>query len=54
MVPAHAAQLAADPRWTVRAEPQGDDIALIVTAADPATIARIQTLGFYGLTVTCL
>ncbi|WMS45243.1 hypothetical protein RDV64_23205 (plasmid) [Acuticoccus sp. MNP-M23] len=49
MIPAHAAQLAADPRWTVRAEAQGDDIALIVTAADAATIAQIQALGFYGL-----
>ncbi|MFK7763034.1 MAG: hypothetical protein AB8B62_07215 [Roseobacter sp.] len=49
MVPAHAAQLARDDRWTVAASPSATGIELRVTSDDPAVVARIQGLGFFGL-----
>ncbi|MGB3407703.1 MAG: hypothetical protein WBA67_09425 [Jannaschia sp.] len=49
MVPAHAAQLRADTRWTVTAEEEGTSVVLTVTSDDPAVTARIRGLGFYGL-----
>ncbi|MGR3436232.1 MAG: hypothetical protein ACU0CO_15300 [Shimia sp.] len=49
MVPAHAAQLAADTSWTVVGEATSDGAILTVTSADPATVTRIQALGFFGL-----
>jgi hypothetical protein len=49
MVPAHAAQLAQDDRWTVAAIDAGNGIELRVTSDDPAVVARIRGLGFFGL-----
>lgn len=49
MVPAHAAQLAIDARWTVAVEDLGNGVKLTVTSDDPATVARIRGLGFFGL-----
>ncbi|NVO29006.1 hypothetical protein HJ526_16360 [Donghicola sp. C2-DW-16] len=49
MVPAHAAELAKDPRWSVRATERENGVELEVTSTDPATVARIQGLGFFGL-----
>ena len=49
MVPAHAAQLARDIRWTVVASEISDGIELRVTSDDPAVAARIKGLGFFGL-----
>ena len=42
MVPAHAAELARDARWTVRAEEDAQGVSLTVTSEDPAAVARIQ------------
>ena len=49
MVPAHAAQLARDNRWTVIASETSDGVELRVTSDDPAVVARIKGLGFFGL-----
>ena len=49
MVPAHAAQLAADPSWTATGAVTAEGAVLTVTAGDPATVARIHALGFFGL-----
>ncbi len=49
MVPAHAAQLAQDERWVVVAEVGDDAVTLRVTSDDPAVVARIKGLGFFGL-----
>jgi hypothetical protein len=49
MVPAHAAQLAQDDRWTVEAVTTEDGVELRVTSSHPAVVARIQGLGFFGL-----
>lgn len=49
MVPAHAAQLARDDRWTVDATETNDGIELSVTSEIPAVVARIKGLGFFGL-----
>lgn len=49
MVPAHAAQLARDDRWSIAATETADGMALSVTSDDPAVVARIQGLGFFGL-----
>lgn len=49
MVPAHAAQLARDTRWTVAATETSDGVELRVTSDDPAVVARIKGLGFFGL-----
>lgn len=49
MVPAHADQLRADARWTVDVATQPDAVVLTVTSDDPATVARIKGLGFYGV-----
>ncbi|QJF50412.1 hypothetical protein [Roseobacter ponti] len=49
MVPAHAAQLSTDPRWTVKVTAAAEGVALRVTSGDPATTARIRGLGFFGL-----
>lgn len=49
MVPAHATQLARDARWSVMAFETADGIALRVTSDDPAVVARIRGLGFFGL-----
>lgn len=49
MVPAHAEQLRADPTWTVTTEVLSDAVSLAVMANDPATVARIRGLGFFGL-----
>lgn len=49
IVPAHAAQLANDNRWTVEATQTDDGMELRVTSDDLAVIARIKGLGFFGL-----
>jgi len=49
MVPAHAAQLAKDDRWVVSASRQDTGMELRVTSDDPAVVARIKGLGFFGL-----
>lgn len=49
MVPAHAAQLARDNRWTVVAIEVENGMELRVSSDDPATVARIKGLGFFGL-----
>jgi hypothetical protein len=49
MVPAHAAQLAQDDRWSVEAIETVNGMQLRVTSDDPAMVARIRGLGFFGL-----
>lgn len=49
MIPAHAAQLANDVRWTVETAQSDDGVELRVTSDDPAVIARVKGLGFFGL-----
>ena len=49
MVPSHAAQLAGDGTWTATGEATPDGAVLTVTSDDPATVARIHGLGFFGL-----
>ncbi|MFA8388409.1 MAG: hypothetical protein ACEPO2_22575 [Pelagibaca sp.] len=49
MVPAHAAQLAQDNRWTVEVSEVEGTMELRVISDDPAVIARIKGLGFFGL-----
>lgn len=49
MVPAHAAQLERDERWAVEVSELESGMALRVTSDDPAVIARIKGLGFFGL-----
>lgn len=49
MLPAHAAQLAQDTRWTVMSEETDGGMILRVTSSDPAVVARIKGLGFFGL-----
>ncbi len=49
MVPIHAAQLARDDRWTVETSDVANGVELRVTSADPAVVARIVGLGFFGL-----
>ncbi|QFU07217.1 hypothetical protein PARPLA_01264 [Rhodobacteraceae bacterium THAF1] len=49
MIPAHAAQLTRDDRWTVEVSERENGFALRVTSDDPAVIARISGLGFFGL-----
>ncbi|QFT60956.1 hypothetical protein FIU94_19160 (plasmid) [Sulfitobacter sp. THAF37] len=49
MVPAHAAQLARDDRWTVEAVDAENGVELRVTSDDPSVVARIRGLGFFGL-----
>ncbi|MFT4784157.1 MAG: hypothetical protein ACI9IV_001900 [Paracoccaceae bacterium] len=49
MVPAHAAQLARDDRWTVVASDTAGGIELRVTSDNPLVVARIKGLGFFGL-----
>lgn len=49
MVPAHAAQLAQDDRWAVAAIEAENGVELRVTSGDPAVVARIRGLGFFGL-----
>jgi hypothetical protein len=49
MVPAHVAELSKDDRWQAEAQDNGTDVVLTVTSDDPATVARIQGLGFFGL-----
>jgi hypothetical protein len=49
MVPAHAAQLAQDDRWTIEAIDAENSVELRVTSGDPAVVARIRGLGFFGL-----
>ena len=49
MVPAHAAELARDERWRVEAATTDEGAMLTVTSDDPATVARIKGLGFFGL-----
>ena len=49
MVPAHAAQLARDDRWTVVASESSNGVELRVISDDPAVVARTKGLGFFGL-----
>lgn len=49
MVPAHAAQLAQDDRWTFETIDAENGVELRVTSDDPAIVARIRGLGFFGL-----
>lgn len=49
MVPAHAAQLAQDDRWTVTAIESENGVELRVVSSDSAVVSRIKGLGFFGL-----
>lgn len=49
MVPAHAAQLACDGRWTITASETSNGVELRVTSEIPAVVSRIKGLGFFGL-----
>ena len=49
MVPAHAAELAKDERWSVVATTTDEGAELTVKSADPSVVARIKGLGFFGL-----
>jgi hypothetical protein len=49
MVPAHAAELGTDDRWTVAVSEDDESVTLTVTSDDPAVVARIKGLGFFGL-----
>ena len=49
MVPAHAAELAKDPRWSVEVARNDEGALLTVTGDDPTVVARIKGLGFFGL-----
>ncbi len=49
MVPAHAGQLAIAGLWSARGEATAGGAVLTVTSDDPATVARIHGLGFFGL-----
>lgn len=49
MVPAHAAQLAKDDRWSVETKQTSEGMELRVTSDDPSVVARIKGLGFFGL-----
>jgi len=49
MVPAHAAQLAQDDRWSVEVVDAENGVELRVTSNDPTVVARIKGLGFFGL-----
>jgi hypothetical protein len=49
MIPAHAHQLAQDTRWIVETFTYDAGVELQVTSPDPATVARIKGLGFFGL-----
>ncbi|MGR3659739.1 MAG: hypothetical protein ACU0CA_00950 [Paracoccaceae bacterium] len=49
MVPAHGRELAKDDRWAVEVEVGENAVVLTVISLDPAVVARIQALGFYGL-----
>lgn len=49
MVPAHAAQLARDGRWTIAASETSNGVELRVTSEIPAVVSRIKGLGFFGL-----
>jgi hypothetical protein len=52
MIPAHARELDAMPRWDARTEPLPDGVRLTVTSAEPGDVARIRGLGFIGLLVS--
>jgi hypothetical protein len=52
MVPAHAGELAKLPGFKAEGDATPAGVRLVVTSADPATAARIQGLGFYGLMAT--
>ena len=49
MVPAHAAELDKMAGWSAQAKTAEDGATLTVASTDPAQIARIQALGFFGL-----
>lgn len=49
MVPAHAAQLMRDDRWAVEVSVLENGMELRVISDDPAVVARIKGLGFFGL-----
>ncbi|MDA8870072.1 hypothetical protein N9H93_01610 [Rhizobiaceae bacterium] len=49
MVPAHAAELAKDERWSVEATKTADGVDLTVTSKDPKVVQKIRALGFFGL-----
>lgn len=52
MVPAHAAELAKIPGWSVTAQTTDDGAVLKVSSQDEADVARIAGLGFFGLMAT--
>ena len=52
MIPAHARELDAMPRWDARTEPLPDGVRLTVSSAEPGDVARIRGLGFIGLLVS--
>jgi len=49
MVPAHAAQLGGDDRWTVTVSEDDESVTLTVISDDAAVATRIKGLGFFGL-----
>ena len=52
MVPAHAAVLALETRWTIDTETTADGVTLTVRSDDPGERQRIDALGFFGLMAT--
>ena len=52
MVPAHAQVLNTMDRWSAHAEKTASGAVLMVTSDDPAVVARIRALGFFGLMAT--
>lgn len=52
MVPAHAAVLAQETRWTVDAEWTADGVTLTVRSVDADERRRIDALGFFGVMAT--
>lgn len=49
MVPAHAAELGTDDRWTVAVSEDDESVTLTATSDDAAVASRIKGLGFFGL-----
>ena len=49
MVPAHAAELAKDDRWSVEATVTARGATMSVSSDDPAVVRRIKGMGFFGL-----
>lgn len=51
MVPAHAAQMSADPAWHASTVPLENGVLLTVHATNPADVTKVRALGFLGFMV---